>query len=403
MTNAGIDNWHVEIIRTFEGIEKIRPIWRVTQGLSPCAVANADIDRYLSVLKTAEQECRPLILILWKDEQPKAMVVGRMEKRVVPWRVGYKTIFKPHLWCMTVIYGGVLGMPDEQVSARLVRELMRLLQRRESDLIFFNHLPVDSPFYRQVRRIPNILCRNHFPVIEPHWRMIIPKSMEEFYAKRSKKHRKHLRQYQNKLHKKYSNQIRIHTFCKPEEVTQAIKNASAISKNTYQFAMGVGFADSPCRRTLLQTAAAKGWFRGHILYLNEQPVAYRFALKYGRVYYADGTGYDPRYKDLRVGTFLFIKVLEQLCQDQTVDYYDFGFGDASYKESYSNESWQEAAATYIYAPRLYPLTINLMSALNSWLTLGVTLFLRKTGVIGWIKRMWRRKLQKTSMESKQRG
>jgi len=372
------------------------------QGLSPNAVINTDIDRYLSVMKTSEQEYQPLILILRQYEQPKAMIIGRRERHVVPWRIGYKVIFKPRLWCMTVIYGGVLGMPDEEVSSCLVRELMRVLRRREIDLIFFNHLRVDSVFYQQVRQVPHFFCRNPYPVVESHWRMAIPESMDAFFASCSKNQRKHYKRYLKTLESEFSNRIRLCTYTEEKDVSRAISDAAQISQNTYQYALGVGLEDNLSTGALFRMAAKKGWFRGHILYLDGEPAAFRFALKYRRIYFGNGIGYDPKWKKYNIGTFSLLKVIEKLCQDGDVDYYDFGFGNAQWKECQNCESWPEAAMTYIYAPRLYPLTINMMGTLNTRVTLVATRLLRKTGVIGWIKRMWRRKLQRTSMKSKKR-
>ncbi|GAF75893.1 unnamed protein product, partial [marine sediment metagenome] len=51
------------------------------------------------------------------------------------------------------------------------------------------------------------------------------------------------------------------------------------------------------------------------------------------------------------------KMFEALCLEKNVDAIDFGFGDAQYKESFSDVSWMEASV-YIFAPRLYPLVVN---------------------------------------------
>jgi hypothetical protein len=277
--------------------------------------------------------------------------------------------------------------------------LNALLRRGGVDLVYFNHLPVESAFYRQVRERTGCLCRNHFPVIEPHWRMVVPRTMEEFYASRSRKHRKHLRQYQNALERQFPNQIEVRTYRKPEDLARAIQDAAAISKNTYQAAMGVGFADDVRRRHLLRTAAEKGWFRGHILYLNGEPAAFRFALCYNGVYFGDGIGYDARWKQLRVGTILFAKVLERLCGEEAVEYYDFGFGDAEYKRSYADESWLEAVGTYIFAFRPYPIAINMLNGVNGCVMRGLTWALGRSGISPWIKRTWRRRLTKTDTAS----
>jgi hypothetical protein len=398
-----MDHKDITFIRTVKEIEAIRQIWERLQLQEPYPAINADIDRYLSVLQAAENECTPLILLLKQNDQPRAMVIGRLERHSISLRLGYKTILRPKLRCMTVAYGGIIGQPDEGISAMLVRRLMGLLRDREVDLIFFNHLRTDSVFFRQVRRIPGLLCRNHFPVIEPHWRISIPKTMDQFFASRSKSTRHNLRNRLNRLERKYPGQARIHSYSKPEDVAQAIKDAAYISKKTYQYGLGVGFVDTQQTHILLNAAAAKGWLRCHVLYVNEEPVAFDYNLKYGRAYFGELTGYDPKWKDFNVGTVTMLKVLEILCQEGTTDYFDFGFGDAEYKKSYTNECWQEVAETYIFALRFYPLLINLLNSINSALASALTWTMQKIKLFAWIKRLWRRSLQNGSKELVESG
>ncbi len=395
------DRWKSVVIHTLDQLESIRPIWQKMQAEEPCPVINADIERYLSVLRALEGEAHPLIVLLTQNGQPRAMVIGRREERVTPVRMGYKTLIRPKLRCMTVVYGGVLGQPDEQVSSFLICELMKVLRKRKVHVISFNHLKIDSSFYRQVRKIPNILCRNHFPRLEPHWRMAIPQTIDEFLVSCPKSFRKHLRRYCRKMESDNPQGMHMRTFSLPDNLSKAIADASRISENTYQNALGVGLEDCEQTRRLLHDAALMGWFRGHILYIYGEPVAYRFAQKYGRVYYGDGIGYDLEWRDYNVGTLSLLKVLEIICQDCSIDYYDFGFGDALWKRQTPNtESWQEAVATYLFAPRLYPLVINAMIGLNSAFTLCVKCFLHRIRVFDWVKRVWRGELKKTVMRNR---
>jgi len=321
------------------------------------------------------------------------MVIGRVEKHPVKLKLGYKTLFKPKLRCLTVVYGGVLGQPTNEACAVLIRKLMNTLSRGEVDVVQFNHLRVDSPIYQFARKTPGILSRGHFPKIELHWSMSVPENVDLFYQARSRKHRKHLKQYIRKLEETFPGQVKMVTYTNQGELDEAIKAASHISSNTYQRGLGCGFSGNFWTRTLLKTAAKLGWFRGYILFVDDEPCAYRFALHYGKTYFATGTGFDPKWKDFRVGTILFLKVLENLCSDGTVDYYDFGLGDAEYKQHYGDTQWQEASV-YIFAPRLYPILINILQSSLMGLSLVLECILNKIGLTGWLKRRWRNLLQK---------
>jgi len=392
--------WESLIIQTLDQVESIRSIWEGMQEKELYPVVNADIDRYLSVIHSSERKISPFIVLLKNSGRPQAMIIGRLEQLTIPFRIGYKALFKSRINAMTIVHGGILGQPRGDMSCVLIRKLMEVLQQQGVDVLYFNHLNVESSFYKRICASQNIMRRNSFSETETHWKMAIPQSIDAFYACRSKKHRKHLRQYQNKLEKAYPGQVKVCLYTQPRDVDRAITDAARISRHAYQSAMEVGFIGSSQKCTMLSAAAAKGWFRGYILYINEEPVAFRFALKYGRVYFGDGIGYDMKWKDFRVGTILFIKVLEQLCLEKTIDYYDFGFGDAEYKNSYGDECWEEATATYIYSPRGYPLLINLVQNINSTIVLVLSWLFQKTRLFAFIKRQWRRKLKKRVVQDK---
>ncbi len=390
------DGWKTTIISSLDQVEIVRPIWKKMQAEEPYPVINADIDRYLSVLQALEDKACPLIVLLERNDQPRAMIIGRREKHIVPIRVGYKILFKPKLDCLAVVYGGILGQPDEQINSVLVVELMRLLKRRTVDAVYFNHLCVDSIFYKQICKIPNFLVRNHFPLIQLHWRVNISKSkgVEEFYASLSQNHRKHIRKYFRILEETYKGNVDFRCYRKPDDVAQVCKDVAYISQRTYQHGLGVGFTEDSQNSNLLRAAAEKGWLRAYILYINENPVAFELALKYNNICFGETAGYDPKWGKYNVGTITQIKILESVCNEQDVDYYDFGLGHADYKQRLGNKSWQEAALTYLFACRPYPLVINTLNAMNSGFVLGLTWLLLKTKIFLLIKRIWRRNLQK---------
>ena len=385
----------IVIARSLDEVEAMRPIWEQMQAKEPYPVINADIDRYLSVLKASGDDVKPYIMVFRENGQPVAMAIGRLEEHPIEVKLGYKVLLSPKLRCLTIVYGGILGQPDNNLSQLMVRELMKVLNRREVDMVYFNHLRTDSDIYRLSRKLPAILSRGYFPKVENHWSMSVPIDIDLFYQARSSKHRKHLRQCVRKLERTYPSQVKMITYRKEDELEEAIKAASQISARTYQYGIGCGFVDDFRTRTLLSGAAKLGWLRAYVLYVNDEPIAYRFALQHRRTYFGDGIGFDPKWSKLRVGTVLFLKVLENLCHEGAVDCYDFGFGDADYKRSYGDKQWLEASVI-IFAPRPYPIFINMLRTSVMGLNACLEYILNRAGSAGWIKRRWRNLLQKDS-------
>lgn len=393
------DNWKITALRSIEEIEGIRPVWEKMQAEEPYPVINADIDRYLSVLESQKDgNVRPHVILLKHLGRAEAMVIGRVERRRFHCRIGYKTLFKPHLRCLMIVYGGILGQPDDIISAKLVHELIKILYRGEADVVSCNHLVVSNPFEQQMRKVPGIFRRNHFSLIQPHWRMTIPESLEQFLASRSKNTRKDLRSTINSIKKEFHKTLEIRIATMPEEVPQAIKDVMYIHKNTYQNGLAGDFAKTYEDQILFNVAATKGWLRLYILYIDSEPVAFEYILKYHEVCYGEATAYNPKWQKWNVGKFILLKAIEDLCRDNTAKYIDFGFGNAKYKQSYANEVWNEIATTSIFAARFRPVFLNLLLSSVMGLSLGLNYLSGKSGLTRLLKRRWRNLLQVRSAE-----
>jgi CelD/BcsL family acetyltransferase involved in cellulose biosynthesis len=107
----------------------------------------------------------------------------------------------------------------------------------------------------------------------------------------------------------------------------------------------------------------------------------------GRFYYGI-PGYDPAYREYRVGMYVLMKMIEDLCEDESVTVIDFGPGDAEYKRSYGDRSWPEAEV-HLFAPRLRPVSINVARAAILGANDGLASAAQTLGVVGRVKRWWR--------------
>jgi hypothetical protein len=281
----------------------------------------------------------------------------------------------------------------------MVDELNRSLSNGEADVVVFNHLSTDSEMYKLARTKPSVLGRGYFPKVDPHWNMPVPKDIELFYQSRRPKSSNTLRRKIKKLERAYPNQIRIVMYNREDELEEGLSVASKISQRTYQYVLGAGLLDNSQTRSMMATAARHGWLRLHILFINDKPCAFQWGLQYGKTYFLGQLGLDPAWRQLNAGTVLFVRVLEELCRNPSVELFDFGFGDAQYKHSYGNKQWAEASV-YMFAPRSYPILVNSLNSLMTGLSLGMSSLARKIGFERWVKRRWRNLLQKSNPKSK---
>jgi len=389
--NKSSQKTEILVVRDFEGIETIRHTWEKLHAEESYPRINADIDRYLTTLNASDRTIEPYIIVLNENGRPVTMLIGMVDKHSIKCTIGRMTLFKPKLRRLSVIYGGIIGNRTEQISRVLVGELMKELHNGKVDVVYFHCLETGSPMYRVACMMPGILSRCHLPKIEVHWRLTLPEDIGSFYKNLSGKHASNLRRFVTKLEKTYPNKVQIGTYRHLAELDTAIKAVSKISATTYQYAYGLGVVDDSRTRTILSQAARFSWLQIDILYIDSEPAAFHLAMRYRNTYFGDKIGFNPKWKKFRLGTVLFLKVSEALCADPAMKYYDFGFGDTQYKRSYCDTKWTEGHV-YIFAPRIFPVLVNLALSTTSAISILADKFITKLGIRNPVQRLRRKRI-----------
>jgi CelD/BcsL family acetyltransferase involved in cellulose biosynthesis len=217
-------------------------------------------------------------------------------------------------------------------------------------------LPVGSSLHAAARAAAPLLQRRRFAPALVHWHCAIPGTFEEFLAARSKERRRHVRRYGRRLEEAHD-QVEVRLFTSRAELDQLFADSAAVHRTTYQAALGVGFSDDELGRSLTELAMDRGWFRGAVLYLDGRPAAFWHGNAYRGTFATSATGFDPAEAGSRPGTYLLMRLVEDLCADPNVDTLDFGFGDAEYKRHFGDSSTLEEDVV-VFEPRARPLAVN---------------------------------------------
>lgn len=391
------NDYEIITARNIGEIEAIRPIWEQMQQNEPFAVPNADVKRYVAGIKALGGETQPYIVLVKYCGRPAAMVIGRIERRPMVFKLGYKTISRPTLKCLSIVYGGVLGKPSKDLCILLLNELTGALHRREIEMVFLNHLRTDSPMLELCETVPHFMTRSHFELAQPHWQTDIPGTVDEFYSRmtKSRKHRWY-RDIRN-LEKMSPSGIKVVCYRDINDIEYLIDVVCRIEKSTYKNGLDIGFSDSVLNRALLVQAAKDDWLRAYVLYAGDEPCAFQLDIRYGKTQFTEYGSFDPRWGHGSPGIVLLLKVLEELCHDPEIDAMDYGFGDAGYKEKLGTDCWSEKSV-YIYAPRLHPVAVNAAMSAN----LAFSRVLRWTAahlnLDSSIKRYWRRMARRSGRQ-----
>lgn len=375
----------VVIARGVDDIEAMRTSWQRFELPS----VHHDIDFYLAKVRSRPAIVRPHTILLERDGEPEAIAIGRLEARALVCRLGYKTVYRPRARVL-VMRPGILLRTDAEGTARaIVAEVIECLARGEADAASFYGLDVDSHLLRAASELPPRICRAPFTAQEGHKTLVLADSVDEFLASRSRHARSELRGLQRRLARKYGERLSVKIFRAPEEIDQLFADMDRVSAKTYQRALRVGFDDSEEERQTIALALRRGWFRAYVLYLDAEPIAYRSGFVYRGRFTGSKAGYDPTYRDDRVGTYLLVRLIDNLCADNAVDVLDLGYGDSEEKRRFSSSSSDEAHPL-IFAPTFTGVRVNLVrTAIAAADKLGRRT-LQETGLIRPAKRWWLR-------------
>jgi hypothetical protein len=377
-------NVQVSVARTREEVEGMRERWGTLVDDS----ITTDVDYFLHVIDAEPDAIRPHVVLLERNGSPHAAVVARLEESEIPLRIGYRTIYAPRTRILRVVYEGVLGPIDDETARVLVDLLRGALESREADAVFFRHVRVDSPLYRMARERPPLLCRAGSSRPEECRQIVLPETYEEFMASLSRSTRDGVRRYVKRLTREFGDRISVQRFRQPADLDQFFQHAEVVASKTYQRGLGVGLRGSESERSRALLCAERGWFRGYVVYVDGVPVAFQHGELYRGRFRMSSPGYDPAYRDWRIGNFALMQMVEDLCRDPEAAVLDFGFGDAEYKRRFGNRSWLEADVLF-FAARVRPIWLNLVRTGLLGVSRAAESVVQRAGLHGRIKGRWR--------------
>jgi hypothetical protein len=381
----------VRVARTLCEVEALREAW--TRWPGP---RDSDIDFYLTILQSRPEVIRPHVLALYRNGEAETILIGRLERKALDFRVGYLPRFRFRARCLTFVHGALRGNSSPENTRRLLQEVMNCLRRDEADVAMLDEVAIDSPLYRLALKLPGLLSRDTLPELKGHDLMTVPESIEEVLECLSAHRRHELRRTRKKLQHNPIGEPKLVCYRDPAELDHLFHDAEEIARKTYQRGLGVGFADTVRVRKRLELAALKGWLRAYLLYLGDRPCAFWIGMLYGDTFVSDYTGYDPELRHFSPGINLVMQMIERFCNradGDVISELDFGPGDTEYKAVLCTRKWLEAVV-YIFSPTLKGLALKSVRTATRVANVLVRKILVSTKLSPWIKRAWRGRLAK---------
>jgi hypothetical protein len=379
----------VRVLRSYEELEQARDLW----GAWPRP--DADLDFFTAVARSRPEVSRPHVLLILRDGKRAGMAVGRLERIPLECSIGYRVVHKPLVRSISIVPDGVAYSDDPDVLAALVQELRAALVRGEADMVDIAHVPTGSLLHRTALEVSSPLFRQHAARIDPHWTAVIPDSLEAFLGARSRNTRENVKRYSKRLLREFGERLSVETFESGADSDRLFGRIEPVAAKTYQRRLGAGFADTEEQRRLVELGLERGWFRAWVLSIDDEPQAFWHGMAYAGTFFIGSPGYDPALAQHRIGMFLQIRMIEDLCSDPDVHAIDYGFGFAQYKRSFGDE-FREETDVRLFARTPRGAWLNLAKSSTLALDQLAKSALRRAGVAERIKRAARRGGDSTS-------
>lgn len=349
-------------------------------------------DFYEAALAADERILRPHVVVLEHGHEVQAMLVARIERLDFGVRAGYRTLYSPNVTSITILQNGLLGAATEPDVFRLLLGTVRAsLAAREADVAIVRYLPLGSELYRIARETPPFLCRQRAHDTETHWELDLPETLDALLAQLSSSARQTVKRYTRKLEKEHGDALSVRIFTRPDELDEFFRAVEPVAAKTYQRALGVSFGDTPAYRVRTRVSMERGWFRGYVLYLDGRPVAFHHGELFGGRFRHGRPGYDPELSHLRIGTYLLLQMIGDLCSRPDARVVDYGIGDAAYKKRFGTRSRLEGNVV-VYAPTPRAITVNVVrSSLLAAVRIAKRV-LKRNELYGRLRRTWRSRL-----------
>lgn len=381
----------VRVADTIEKVLALRDQWKAMQWHP-----ETDVDLFLILLKNRQEIIRPHVITIETEGGVSAILVGRIEMLHPRVSLGYATISLPPVRCLVISGAGPLGDHSASNSEMLFDAVWTALREKQAHVAFFHRIDAGSDLLKRINQVKSPFYRDYFPLLNDNWRATLAETYEQFLKKRTSNQRYTLKRYMGRLRDKYGDQVQIRRFTDASDIDTAMGDAETVAQKTYHRGLNAGFADNDETRQRMMLYAREKRLRAIILYLNGTPIAFWNGFVYGSTFYIWTTGFDPEYKELRPGMFLLQHLFMDLCNEKVTSV-DFGSGDADYKRHLSNAHAQEVSL-HLFAPNARGLAMNALRTPLMASAQAGRWVLRKSDLLGKVKKRWRSQLQHTPRE-----
>ena len=152
---------------------------------------------------------------------------------------------------------------------------------------------------------------------------------KQFRSKSLRKHKRLLRK---------NSDMQLVKITEPDQIVDFLEAANRISLNSWQSQrLGLRIKNDDEELEQMMFMAVQGWLRSYLLMKDEIPVAFKVGYQHQGVFHDVEVGFDLNYSSVSPGETLLLHILNDLLEHNPPQTFDFGGGDAEYKQRFSSE------------------------------------------------------------------
>jgi hypothetical protein len=364
----------LKIFTRLEELDSLRIFWLAfTKDREGPIWMDADLEYFKFQISEGILDGDPLVFALYDDQKPVLIACGKIDTvNISPYLGAYFRLgfIKSKKKCYYIFPYAILGnLNSEETVRNFIKSIIPLLKKNNVDYVHFSLIPEESDIAKYLLKFPNVLMKDHVPSFEDHYILKIPEDFETFLSTRNTNSRQKFRRLIRRLENDSTKNLVFKIFTDEKDMELFFLHAEQIAQKSQLRALNVGFRATPVELKKKKWLAANGYFRGYILYLNDTPSSFLIGINYNRNFYLEYTAIRIEYEKYQLGTYLYLKIIDDIIKTGFADRIDYTHGSQLYKKILSSANIKDIRIK-LYIPKIsnifFITNVTFNTLLNNW-------------------------------------
>lgn len=328
--------------------------------------------RPLLVFTVEDHQHRTLMAILAPIDVEHTLLFGYLPTLRLP---GYR-----------LCGGRFIGCQDEPLRQTFLQVVAPVLDEFGARFLLFEDLEDHRPLWQLLDGRRSDRLRRFLPAPgQVKHRIMFGEDAQAYWSTWSKSRRKSFRNRLNRLA-----EVRTVRITEVGDVAGFLEAAHRISAKSWQARIyGVRVRNDRREQRLLAGLASLGFLRCYLLLVDDEPIAFEVGYQYRGYMHGAEAGFDLDHARQSPGNVLMYLEIMDLIAHRTPAVYDFGEGDAPYKQTFSTHT-TFSANVWLMRPGLRSRALAALMTCNRVLEHGVHRLLERLHIKTMARNLYRR-------------